>query len=202
MIFKMGKRNFERKIIKGLIFAYCKIVYRVKIIGTENIPKEGAVIFCGNHRSFLDPPLLEVTCKRDDTRFLAKEELTKNKFLAYLGKVFNVILVKRNAKDLGPMKESIKTLKDGACIAIFPEGTRNGIEKGEKVKDGASYFALNSDAVVIPVGIKGGNKPFKKTYITYGEPLNFNEYKANKKDKEVIESVTSKIIENIIKLSR
>lgn len=200
----MGKRikKIERKIIKGIIFVYCKIVYRVKITGTKNIPKEGAVIFCGNHRSFLDPPLIEVTCKRDDTRFLAKEELTKNKFLAYLGKVFNVILVKRNAKDLGPMKESIKTLKEGACIAIFPEGTRNGMAKGEKVKGGASYFALNSDARVIPVGIKGGAKPFKKTYITYGEPLDFNEYKENKKDKEVIEEVTNQIIENIVKLSR
>ena len=191
-----------RVICKSAIFAYCKIVYRVKIIGTENIPKTGAVIFCGNHKTFLDPPLLEVTCKRDDTRFLAKEELTKNKFLAFLGKVFDAILVKRNDKDLGPMKESLKTLKQGKCIALFPEGTRNGIKKGLKPKTGVAYFALNSDATVIPVGIKGGEKPFQKTVITYGKPLILEEYKEKKKEKEILEEVTNKIMDNIIELTK
>ena len=191
-----------RVICKSAIFAYCKIVYRVKIIGTENIPKTGAVIFCGNHKTFLDPPLLEVTCKRDDTRFLAKEELTKNKFLAFLGKVFDAILVKRNDKDLGPMKEPLKTLKQGKCIALFPEGTRNGIKKGLKPKTGVAYFALNSDATVIPVGIKGGEKPFQKTVITYGKPLILEEYKEKKKEKEILEEVTNKIMDNIIELTK
>lgn len=189
-----------RVIVKSVVFAYCKIVYRVKIVGRENIPKTGPVIFCGNHKTFLDPPLLEVTCKRDDTRFIAKEELAKNPFLAFLGRAFNVILVKRNDKDFGPMKESLKTLKDGKCIAIFPEGTRNGIKKGIKPKTGGAYFALNSKATVIPVGIKGGEKVFQKTVITYGKPLDLEEYKKNKKDKEVAVEVTNKIMEKIIEL--
>ena len=189
-----------RVIVKFVVFAYCKIVYRVKIVGRENIPKTGSVIFCGNHKTFLDPPLLEVTCKRDDTRFIAKEELAKNPFLAFLGRAFNVILVKRNDKDFGPMKESLKTLKDGKCIAIFPEGTRNGIKKGIKPKTGVAYFALNSKATVIPVGIKGREKVFQKTVITYGKPLDLEEYKKNKKDKEVAVEVTNKIMEKIIEL--
>lgn len=194
-------RRIERAIVKGAIFIYCKIVYRVKVVGLENVPKKGPVIFCANHKSFLDPPLLEVTCKRDDTRFLAKEELARNPFMAYLGKVFNVILVKRNDKDLGPMKESLKTLKENQCIALFPEGTRNGLKKGIKPKTGVAYFALNSEAQVIPVGIKGGEKPFKKTVITYGKSLDLEEYKPNKKDKQVAQVVTDKIMENIIRLS-
>ena len=47
----------------------------MKIVGTENIPRNGPVLICGNHKSFLDPPLIEVTCKRPDARFLAKKEL-------------------------------------------------------------------------------------------------------------------------------
>ena len=92
-------RTIERGIVKGAIWIYCKIVYRFELVGQENIPKEGPVIICGNHRSFLDPPLMEVTTGRY-TRFLAKEELTKNKFLAYLGKVFDAILVKRDSKEV------------------------------------------------------------------------------------------------------
>ena len=128
-------KRLERGFIRGAIYLYCKIVYRLEVVGTENIPKTGGIIFCGNHRSFLDPPLIQVTCKRDDTRFLAKEELTKNPFLAYLGKVFNVILVKRNDKDTGPMKQSLKTLKSNQCIALFPEGTRNGLKKAKRLKE-------------------------------------------------------------------
>ena len=110
-------------------------------------------------------------------------------------------IVKRNDKDLGPMKETLKTLKQGGAIALFPEGTRNGLKKGLKPKTGVAYFALNSDATIIPVGISGGEKPFKKAIITYGEPMNLEEYKQNKKEKETINEVTGKIMENIIRLS-
>lgn len=197
-----NKYRFSRAIVRGAIFAFCKIVYRVKIVGTENIPKDEAIIFCGNHRSFLDPPLIEVTCKRDDTRFLAKKELAKNKFLARLGNIFNVILVNRDSKDTVALKESLKTLKNGGCIALFPEGTRNGLEKGEKVKDGASYFALNTNAKVIPVGIKGGKKIFQKVIITYGKPMDFSKYKESKKEKETMDKVTEEIMNEILELAK
>ena len=190
-----------RFIVCGSVYIYSKIVYRVKFIGKENIPKKGPVIFCSNHKSFLDPPLIQVSCKRDDTRFLAKQELTKNPFFAFLGKAFNVILVKRDEKDLTSMKEAIKTLKQNNAIAIFPEGTRNGLKKGIKPKTGVSYFALNSDAVLIPIGIKGGEKPFQKTIVTYGKPLNLDEFKENKKDRAIFEKATDKIMENIIELA-
>lgn len=132
-------KKIGRGIVKSAMYAYCKIVYRIKVVGKENIPKEGAVIICGNHRSFLDPPLIEITCGRY-TRFLAKEELTKSKFLAFLGHIFDAILVKRDSKEVNAIKESLKTLKAGDCLALFPEGTRNGLEKGEEVKDRCSFF--------------------------------------------------------------
>lgn len=203
---KVGKvmkeviRTISRGIVKGAIWIYCKIVYRFKVVGKENIPKNGAVIICGNHRTFLDPPLIEVTCGRY-TRFLAKEELTKNKFLAFLGWVFESILVKRDSKDVAALKESLKVLKNGDCLALFPEGTRNGIAKGEKVKDGAAFFAVRSGAPVIPCGIKGGEKGNKKVTITYGKPLDFSKYKGSK-DKEVLDKITDEIMSNILELAK
>lgn len=189
-----------RGIVKSAIWIYCKIVYRFEVIGKENIPKEGAAIICGNHRTYLDPPLIEVTCGRY-ARFLAKEELTKNKFFAILGIVFDAILVKRDSKEVKALKESLQTLKNGDCLALFPEGTRNGLEKGEKVKDGAAFFALRSGAPVIPCGIKGGEKGNRKVTITYGKPLDFSEFKGSK-DKDILDRVTDEIMGNIIKLSK
>ena len=191
------KKNLKKiigKFVEGVLFIYCKIVYRLKIVGTENIPDE-QVIFCANHRSFIDAPIIKVTCRKD-TRFLAKESLAKNKFLAFLGWVFEVVYVKRDAKDIAALKNTLTLLKKGDSIVIFPEGTRNGLEKGESVKDGAAFFAIKSGVKVIPVGISGELKPFKKSTVTYGKPLDFSIYK-DPKDKEELEIVTNKIMEEI-----
>ena len=172
----------------------------MKIVGLENIPKDGPLIFAGNHRSYLDPPLIVVTGKRS-MRFIAKEELKENKGLRFLIWAFDAIVVKRNEKDVGPVKESLKTLKEGGCIALFPEGTRNGLEKGEKVKDGVAFFAVRSGAKVIPCGIKGGTKENRKVTITYGKPLDYSQYKGNK-DKDILDKVTEEVMENIIELAK
>ena len=189
-----------RVIVKGGILLYCKIIHRVKIEGKENIPKEGALIFCGNHRTFLDPPLIVVTAKRE-VHFLAKEELYKNPFLSFLGWAFEAIKVKRDAKDINAVKSSLKYLKKGECIALFPEGTRNGLEKGEKVKDGAAFFAIKSGAKIIPIGISGKIARFSKVTIRYGKPLDYSKYKNVEDEKKVLEEVTEDIMKNIIELT-
>jgi 1-acyl-sn-glycerol-3-phosphate acyltransferase len=193
-------KSIIKWIVRGAIYLWCKIYYRAEIIGLENIPKEGPIIFCGNHRTYLDPPLMVATAKRD-MHFLAKEELAKNPFLNFLGWVFEAIHVKRDEKDVTAIKESLKALKNGQCIALFPEGTRNGLEKGEKVKDGVAFFAVRSGAKVVPCGIKGGTKEHRKVTITYGKPLDFSQYKGNK-DKETLERITNEIMENIISLTK
>ena len=185
---------------RGAIYIWCKIYYRAEIKGLENIPKEGPLIFCGNHRTYLDPPLMVVTAKRD-MRFLAKEELYKNKFLSFLGWVFEAIPVKRDEKDITAIKESLKALKNGQCIALFPEGTRNGLEKGEKTKDGVAFFAVRSGAKVVPCGIKGGTKQNRKVTITYGKPLDYSKYKGEK-DKDILDKITKEIMDDIIELAK
>lgn len=194
-------KKIGRVIVKSAIYGYCKIFYRTEIIGLENIPQEGPVIVCGNHKSYLDPPLIESSSKRD-IRFMAKEELRKNPLFAFLGVVFNGIYVKRDSKDVAAMKTAIKALKDGDCIGIFPEGTRNGLEKGEKVKDGAAFFATRTGAKVVPVGVSGGEKLFDKAIVRYGKPIDYSSYKGKKLEKEELDKITSEIMDNIIELTK
>jgi len=194
-------KNIGRGIVKGALYIYFKVIYKSKINGITNIPTEGSLIFCGNHRSFLDAPLMMATNPRF-ARFMAKEDLRSNKFLAFLAIIFDAIYVKRNSKDLVSIKEALKTLKQDGCIALFPEGTRNGLEKGEKVKDGAAFLALRSGAKIIPVGISGGNKIFDQMTINYGKPLDFSDYKDKKQDKEVLDKVTKKIMDSVLELTK
>lgn len=191
-------KEILRVIVKGSILIYCKIVYRAKIIGIENVPKDEHFIFCANHRTYLDAPLIVVTAKRH-VRFLAKEELSNNKFFAFLGYIFQAIYVKRNEKDIAAIKSTLKALKDKQSIALFPEGTRNGLEKGQELKDGTAFFAIKSGVKVVPIGISGEVKPFHQVTIKYGKPLDFSE-NTDVKDKEALEKVTKTIMEEIQKL--
>ena len=101
------------------------------------------------------------------------------------------------------MKEALKTLKDGGCIGIFPEGTRNGMEKNEggKLKNGAAYMSLKTNAKIIPIGIKGEPKPFHQVTITYGEPMDFSDLLKEKKAKELEDYVSEELKKEIIHLS-
>ena len=195
-------KSMIKWIVRGAIYWWCRIYYKAEIIGLENIPKEGSLIFCGNHRTYLDPPLIIVTAGRH-VRFIAKEELKKNPLFAILGVLFEGIFVKRDAKDISAMKEAIKTLKNEGAIGIFPEGTRNGFEKNDgKVKNGASYMALKTGAKVIPIAVVGKSKPFTKNAIIYGKPIDFSEYAKDKKiEKEVEDKVSEIIKEEILKLA-
>ena len=197
---KKGFKEVVKFIVRGALYIWFKVVYHLKINGLENVPEEGPIIFCGNHRSYIDPPLIVATAKRD-MKFLAKEELYENKFLAFLGWAFEAIPVKRDEKDISAIKTSLKDLKEGKCIALFPEGTRNGLEKGEKVKDGVAFFALRSGAKVVPCGIKGGTKELKKLTISYGKPLDYSNLKGSK-DKGVLDNITKEIMDNIIELAK
>lgn len=191
-------KKIIRVIVRTAIRIYFAIVYRVKVVGTENIPKDKKepLIYCGNHRTYADPPLIVVTAKRH-VRFLAKEELRKNPFFAFLGVVFDGIYVKRDSKDVSALKTTLKALKNGESIALFPEGTRNGMEKGKKVKDGAAFFAVRTGAKVIPVGISGGEKPFKKMTIKYGEPLDYSG-----RSKDDLDEITEEIMKKIVELAK
>lgn len=195
-------KKIGRVIIRFCIIVYCKIVYRVKIEGKENIPQDGALLFCGNHRTYLDPPLIVVTAGRH-MRFMAKEELRKNPFFAFLGMVFEGIYVKRDQKDISALKEAMKTLKSGGCIGLFPEGTRNGLEKNDgKIKNGAAYMALKTGARIVPVGIVGPSKPFTKNKIVYGKPLDFSNFCEGRKPEKEDEDKVSEILKNeIVRLS-
>ena len=164
------------------------------------MPDEGAYIICANHINYLDAAAIILLNKRK-VRFVAKEDLYRFGILAWLGHLFDIIPIKRNKQDLESMKRCMKALKNGELLGIFPEGTRKGLAKNQKVKNGAAFMALRTNTKVIPVGIHGKFKFRSKIYINYGEPLDFSEWKDKANDKEVMEEVSKKIMDQIIQLS-
>ncbi len=192
-----------RFVITNVLRLVSLILFRVKIVGKENFPKEGGCIVCGNHISNWDPVQLVIWSPRR-VRFMAKKELFKSAFMRFLAYLYGIFSVDRNGKDIEAIKTSLKILKNDEVLGIFPEGTRNGLEKNADVKNGAAYIALKTGKQVIPVGIKGNFKPFRKVIITYGKPIDFTEYKTRDKaqEKENLEKVSNIIMDNIISLTK
>lgn len=188
-----------RKFLKGLFKLTSLMIYRIKIKGKENIPEEGAALVCPNHVHGLDSVIVVVHAKRK-INVLAKEELFKNKVLNWLGKVFGAYPVKQNSADLGAIKTSLKILKNKEILLIFPEGTRNGLERGKPVKNGAMTIAIKAGVPIVPVGIKGSFKVFSKITVNIGKPMDFNEYKDKVNDKEVVTKLTKELMNEIVRL--
>ena len=114
-----------RAIIKGVLRFVTLILYRVKVVGQENIEKNKPYIICPNHLSNWDPPTMVASIKRNDIYILAKEELFVNKFIEYLARKVRAIKVRRGKKDVTLLKNCVKVLNENYAILMFPEGTRN-----------------------------------------------------------------------------
>lgn len=183
---------------KVILFVVFKIVFRLEVIGKENIPKQQGVLLCSNHISNFDPPILGVASPRI-VRFMAKQELFHNPFLNWLLIRIGGFPVKRGLGDKQALRTGLELLNNGEVMGIFPEGTRSKTGKLGKGLAGAGFFALRSNAVVIPCAIVGTYKPFKKIKVIFGKQINFNqlrnEKRSAKEGTEVIMHEIRKLLE-------
>ncbi|MCI8965942.1 MAG: 1-acyl-sn-glycerol-3-phosphate acyltransferase [Clostridia bacterium] len=191
--------KFIQAIVKGICYILVKIMYRVEIEGIENIPKNEGVILCGNHIHALDAPVLIVKSKKEIC-FMAKEELFKNPIFKMMANMYGVFPVSRGRKDTDAIRKSLEILKQNRILGIYPEGTRNGIEKGIKPKNGAVNIAIRTNTKIVPFGVKGNFKLFSKVKYTFGKPMDLSGYKGNSHDKEVIDILTNELMAKIVEL--
>lgn len=175
------------------------ILYRPKIVGKENLPKNTGALLCPNHVHNLDSAVIVAMFKRK-VNVLAKEELFKNKFICWLADIFGVYPVKRGKADLQAIKISLKLLKNDELLLMFPEGTRHGLEKGKKPKNGAVLIAATAKKPIIPIGIQGSFKPFTKVIVNIGKPIDYSQYSEDVKDKEQASKLTQELMDKIVEL--
>ncbi len=188
-----------RKILKAIFKVVAIILYRPKIVGKENIPQDTAAIICPNHVHALDSAVIVVMAKRK-VNVLAKEELYINGFVRWVASVFGIYPVKRGKKSLESMKVSLKLLKNNELLMIFPEGTRKGLAKGVKPKNGAIKLAIRAGVPIIPVGVQGNFKLFRKVKLNIGKPINYSKYKEEINNKEILDKLTQDLMDEIVRL--
>lgn len=148
-----------------LVFAFIfRVIFRTRIIGRDRVPPEGGLLLVCNHISLADPPMVGVAMTRK-VDFLAMAELFRKPWLAKIVRSTGAFPVDRNRVDHGAARESIRRLRAGRCVVIFPEA---GIRSGEKsvlggdpvFKPGAGAIALLGHAAILPVIVRGTRKPY------------------------------------------
>lgn len=186
---------------KALVSAIFYPLYRIKVIGKENFPKEGGVLLCSNHIDNLDPPVVGITAPRP-VRFMAKEELFQMPILKGLLPRLHAFPVKRGMSDRQAMRTALKILKGGEVVGLFPEGTRSKTGELQKGLAGAGFFALRGDAVVMPCAIIGSYKPFRRLKVIYGQPIDMTPYRERKASPEEVTEVIMEEIRKLIEKNR
>ncbi|MCK4259040.1 MAG: 1-acyl-sn-glycerol-3-phosphate acyltransferase [Halanaerobiales bacterium] len=184
---------------RRLVWIYLKVFKGFTIYGLENIPKEGSLIVVGNHTSFLDPLVLGVAMNRM-VRVMAKHELFKKLGIDWFLRQLGAFPVKRGQADLKAMRKSLKILKHGGVLGVFPEGTRNKSGQLGKAQLGIVKIALRTKALILPCGlinISSGKKPF---IANIGKPLTLDKYYGLKLTKEEEEKIGKFIMDEIAKL--
>ena len=195
--------GIARAIVKGFANICFRVLYKIDIKGLENIPEEGGAILCSNHIHAFDSVLYVTRIKRM-LYAMAKEELFNTKFKNWFMRSMGVFPVKR---DSVASEEAINTavehLKEGDLLAIFPEGTRNGLAKGVKPKKGVALIALRAKVPVVPMAMFGTFKPFTKIKIRIGIPMDFSEYYPNEGEKinpRHLVTITNTVMDRVIEL--
>lgn len=163
------------KFLKIIFKVLLTILYRPKVYGKENIPKEGPIIFAGNHVHAVDPVVVMTSTDRL-VHYMAKAEIFKGlhgKILEAIG----IIKVDRARSNPIAIKEAIEVLNAGGSIGIFPEGTRNKTaEELLKFRHGAVVIAKETNSKLVPFAIKGKYKLFRKGVILeFGKPIDVSE---------------------------
>ena len=177
----------------GLMRVVFKTLFPVKYHNLECAQLDAPFILIGNHSHLLDPLLIGVPVYRYQLHFLSKKELMNNRIMAWMLKKLNAIPVDRHNMDMGAMRASLKVLKEGHVLGIFPEGTRHKEGVMEDMESGVSMIALRSRARILPAYIASKPKLFRTTHVYFHEPVSIADIAAKGVNKDTCEEVSQRI---------
>lgn len=179
----------------------------VTVIGRDRIPRDKAVLFVGNHRSYYD---IIISYKQviAPTGFVAKKEFKKVPVLSHwISCLHGLFLDRQNIKEgLKTILEATENMKNGMSYFIFPEGTRSKTEGFLPFKEGSMKIAVKSGGVIVPFAITHSDEIFEKQFpyvksakvtMEFGNPIYTSEL--TKDQLKTIGADVQKIVEEMYK---
>jgi len=160
-------------------FLVFKILFRLQIKGSDNIPRRGGFILASNHVSFLDPIALAAGTSRH-LNFMARHDLFKGFFGKFISAV-GAFQVKRGKPDLSAIKEAMHRVESGGGLLLFPEGERKIDNGSGEPQPGIGFLASKLEVPVVPAFISGADRAWpkdakflklEKIKVVFGQQIN------------------------------
>lgn len=196
----------------GLIYRFAalliRLIFRINggldVKGRENIPLEGGVIIAFNHISFLDPLLAGAALPRRAT-FMARRELFNVPVLGWMAKHYALPV---DLERLLPstVKQSIRKLREGGVVVIFPEGMRSKTGELLEAGQGVGMIAIHGNVPVVPALITGSNEalPFDakwlkraKVAVIFGKPIYLSKKEITDRSHDLYKNISEKVMSDI-----
>jgi len=175
---------------------------RYRIIGQEHVPLGRSAVYCANHQSNVDPPVL-FDALHPMMHILYKHEIDKIPILARAFRMGGFIPVDRRNKEaaMRSIEAGAKSIREGNSFLIFPEGTRSRTEELLPFKKGGFIMAIKAQAPIVPVAITGGRAAMRRgspwiypvhVIIKVGQPIETTGIALDQRD-ELIDRVRAEI---------
>jgi 1-acyl-sn-glycerol-3-phosphate acyltransferase len=179
----MAQRSLPKHLWYEFLRVICRllgtVVFRVRVFNRQYVPASGGVLVLSNHQSHLDPIFIGLSCDRR-LNYLARDTLFGFAPFRWLIDSLDAIPIDREGIGLGGLKESLKRLKAGEMLLVFPEGTRTRDGEVGRLKPGFLALARRSNSTLLPVAIEGAYESWPRRnslprpaiiHIEFGPPL-------------------------------
>jgi 1-acyl-sn-glycerol-3-phosphate acyltransferase len=200
----MKSRSRVKDVWYGICQAVCRIVcvalFGVRVRGQHLVPRHGGVLLVSNHQSHLDPVLAGISCERRMSS-LARDTLFRIPVVRTLIISLDAIPLNREGIGLAGVKETLKRLKRGEVVLLFPEGTRTPDGRLGPLKSGFCTLARRTRVPVQPMAVAGAFEAWPRwrswpcpatIHIHYGRPLAPEEI-ASLDDNQLVAEVQSRL---------
>ncbi|MBW8056609.1 MAG: lysophospholipid acyltransferase family protein [candidate division NC10 bacterium] len=155
-------------------------IFRFRVVGREEIPTTEGVILAANHVSYVDPLFIGAAIVERQLHFIAKADLFRFPLFGALLRWLHVVPVRKGQGDYAAIRQSLRLLKKGEILVLFPEGTRGDGVTLQKAEEGIGLLAARSGCPVVPVYVEGTGKVLPRgkriprvhpVTIYFGHPL-------------------------------
>ena len=177
-----GGRILIYSTLRILTVFFAMLAFRYRAFHASRVPTTGPLLIVANHQSMLDPPMIGAGIPGRHLDYVARVGLFKSRLFAWLIRTLNAVPLRQDEADTGAIKTTLKKLKSGCAVLVFPEGARTTDGNVHEFKRGAALLVKKANCPVLPVAIAGAyhawprsrKRPLiigQRISVAYGNPI-------------------------------